>query len=123
MYELRGRQYLLVLALAAGGRGGADAALDGPTGIVAYALPQRRALNPVKGSCEKTKALPRRPRRTALVVAVACEIAAVHPLPAIRIHPSRGTTGSRIRIRLQSTGLRHGHPHAGFCVRRRGRCG
>ena len=44
MYELRGRQYLLVSASAAGGRGGPEAnlpALDGPTGIVAYALPQK----------------------------------------------------------------------------------
>jgi glucose dehydrogenase len=46
MYELGGRQYLLVTASAAGGqgggRGGADASLTapaGPTGIVAYALP------------------------------------------------------------------------------------
>ena len=48
MYELDGRQYLLVTASTAqagrgGGRGGADAALPapaGPTGIVAYALPR-----------------------------------------------------------------------------------
>jgi quinoprotein glucose dehydrogenase len=47
MYELAGRQYLLVTASAAGGqgggRGGADANLPapaGPTGIVAYALPR-----------------------------------------------------------------------------------
>jgi glucose dehydrogenase len=46
MFELGGRQYLLVTALAAGGRAvegaGADANLPapaGPTGIVAYALP------------------------------------------------------------------------------------
>jgi glucose dehydrogenase len=37
MYELGGRQYLLVTAAPAGGRGGAPA---GPTGIVAYALPR-----------------------------------------------------------------------------------
>ncbi len=36
MYELNGRQYLLVTASPSGGRGGAPA---GPTGIVAYALP------------------------------------------------------------------------------------
>jgi quinoprotein glucose dehydrogenase len=48
MYELGGRQYLLVTASAAGGQGGgrrgADAGLPapaGPTGIVAYALPRR----------------------------------------------------------------------------------
>jgi glucose dehydrogenase len=44
MYELDGRQYLLVTASAAGGRGGgpsgADANPAGPTGIVAYALPR-----------------------------------------------------------------------------------
>lgn len=45
MYELGGRQYLLVTASASagagGGRGGADAtAPAGPTGIVAYALPR-----------------------------------------------------------------------------------
>jgi glucose dehydrogenase len=47
MYELGGRQYLLVTASAAagrgGGRGGAEANLPapaGPTGIVAYALPR-----------------------------------------------------------------------------------
>jgi quinoprotein glucose dehydrogenase len=46
MYELGGRQYLLVTAAAAGARGGgrgADANLPataGPTGIVAYALPR-----------------------------------------------------------------------------------
>jgi glucose dehydrogenase len=47
MYELGGRQYLLVTASAAGGRGGgrggADANLPvtaGPVGIVAYALPR-----------------------------------------------------------------------------------
>jgi quinoprotein glucose dehydrogenase len=47
MYELGGRQYLLVTASAAGGRGGgrggADANLPvtaGPIGIVAYALPR-----------------------------------------------------------------------------------
>jgi quinoprotein glucose dehydrogenase len=45
MYELGGRQYLLVTAAVAGGRGGrgADANLPaaaGPTGIVAYALPK-----------------------------------------------------------------------------------
>jgi glucose dehydrogenase len=45
MYELGGRQYLLVTAAGAGGRGGrgADANLPaaaGPTGIVAYALPK-----------------------------------------------------------------------------------
>jgi glucose dehydrogenase len=43
MYELGGRQYLLVTSAAAGGRGGgsgsADAAAARPTGIVAYALP------------------------------------------------------------------------------------
>jgi glucose dehydrogenase len=41
MYELGGRQYLLVTA--SGGRGGIDASLgapSGPTGIVAYALPR-----------------------------------------------------------------------------------
>jgi glucose dehydrogenase len=37
MYELGGRQYLLVTAAPAGGRGGAPAA---PAGIVAYALPR-----------------------------------------------------------------------------------
>jgi quinoprotein glucose dehydrogenase len=36
MYELGGRQYLLVTASASGGRGGPP----GPTGIVAYALPR-----------------------------------------------------------------------------------
>ena len=47
MFELGGRQYLLVTAAAAGGRGvegaGAEANLAapaGPTGIVAYALPR-----------------------------------------------------------------------------------
>jgi quinoprotein glucose dehydrogenase len=40
MYELAGRQYLLVTASAAGGRGGAAAPAAGPTGIVAYALPR-----------------------------------------------------------------------------------
>jgi len=46
MYELDGRQYLLVTASTGGGgggRGGADANLpqaSGPTGIVAYALPR-----------------------------------------------------------------------------------
>jgi quinoprotein glucose dehydrogenase len=38
MYELNGRQYLLVTAAPGGGQSGAPA---GPTGIVAYALPQR----------------------------------------------------------------------------------
>jgi hypothetical protein len=46
MYELNGRQYLLVTASTAGGRGGrgavdgAAANPQGPTGIVAYALPK-----------------------------------------------------------------------------------
>jgi hypothetical protein len=47
MYELGGRQYLLVTASATSGqsgtRGATDANLppvDGPTGIVAYALPR-----------------------------------------------------------------------------------
>ena len=46
MYELGGRQYLLVTAAAAGGRGAGRAGADatpspaGPTGIVAYALPR-----------------------------------------------------------------------------------
>jgi glucose dehydrogenase len=47
MYELDGRQYLLVTASAAAGRGGGRGGLDaniaaatGPTGIVAYALPR-----------------------------------------------------------------------------------
>ena len=47
MYELEGRQYLLVTASAAGGRvgggGGTSASFPatvGPTGIVAYALPR-----------------------------------------------------------------------------------
>ena len=42
MFELGGRQYLLVTASAAGGaaRGGGPAAPAGPTGIVAYALPR-----------------------------------------------------------------------------------
>ena len=46
MYELGGRQYLLVTAAAAGGRGGGRGAAEanlpagGPTGIVAYALPR-----------------------------------------------------------------------------------
>ena len=47
MYELGGRQYLLVTASAAAGRGGGRGAADtspaaatGPTGIVAYALPR-----------------------------------------------------------------------------------
>jgi quinoprotein glucose dehydrogenase len=39
MYELGGRQYLLVTAAAATGRGGPS---TGPTGLVAYALPQIR---------------------------------------------------------------------------------
>ncbi len=47
MYELNGRQYLLVTASApavpVGGRGGLDAvpAVPGPSGIVAFALPQK----------------------------------------------------------------------------------
>jgi quinoprotein glucose dehydrogenase len=48
MYELGGRQYLLVTASAPGGRGGGRAGTDpnlpappGPTGIVAYALPRK----------------------------------------------------------------------------------
>ena len=47
MYELDGRQYLLVTASApavpVGGRGGLDAvpAVPGPSGIVAFALPQK----------------------------------------------------------------------------------
>ena len=43
MYELGGRQYLLVTAVgraAAAGRGGDAPAPAGPTGIVAYALPR-----------------------------------------------------------------------------------
>jgi quinoprotein glucose dehydrogenase len=46
MYELGGKQYLLVTAAAGGGRRGAETnapnvpAGEGPTGIVAYALPQ-----------------------------------------------------------------------------------
>ena len=43
MYEMGGRQYLLVTAAAAGGGGrgrGTGPALTGPTGIVAYALPK-----------------------------------------------------------------------------------
>ena len=45
MYELGGRQYLLVTAAAAGGRGGrgADASpapSTGPVGLIAYALPR-----------------------------------------------------------------------------------
>jgi quinoprotein glucose dehydrogenase len=44
MYELGGRQYLLVTAAAGGGqRGGGDAAMSaasGPIGIIAYALPK-----------------------------------------------------------------------------------
>jgi len=43
MYELGGRQYLLVTAAAPGGRGGAGPSVSapaGPTGIVAYALPR-----------------------------------------------------------------------------------
>jgi glucose dehydrogenase len=47
MYELDGRQYLLVTASAAGGRSGGRGAVDvgvavpsGPTGIVAFALPR-----------------------------------------------------------------------------------
>ena len=44
MDELGGRQYLLVTAAAGGGqRGSSDANLSaatGPTGIIAYALPQ-----------------------------------------------------------------------------------
>ncbi len=42
MYELGGRQYLLVTAAAAGARGAgaAPSAAPGPTGIVAYALPR-----------------------------------------------------------------------------------
>jgi quinoprotein glucose dehydrogenase len=39
MYELNGRQYLLVTAAGAGALGG-GAAPAGPTGIVAYALPR-----------------------------------------------------------------------------------
>jgi quinoprotein glucose dehydrogenase len=46
MYELGGRQYLLVTASPAGGRGGrggdsSASASSGPTGIVAFALPQK----------------------------------------------------------------------------------
>jgi quinoprotein glucose dehydrogenase len=48
MYELDGRQYLLVTASAAGGRGGGRGGADatppapaGPIGIVAYALPRK----------------------------------------------------------------------------------
>jgi quinoprotein glucose dehydrogenase len=48
MYELGGRQYLLVTASAAGGRGGGRGgagvnlpATAGPTGIIAYALPRK----------------------------------------------------------------------------------
>ena len=43
MYELNGRQYLLVTAAVSGGRGGrgaTQAPAAGPVGIVAYALPQ-----------------------------------------------------------------------------------
>jgi glucose dehydrogenase len=40
MYELGGRQYLLVTAGGAAGRGGTVASGAGPTGIVAYALPR-----------------------------------------------------------------------------------
>jgi glucose dehydrogenase len=40
MYELGGRQYLLVTAGSAAGRGGTVASGAGPTGIVAYALPR-----------------------------------------------------------------------------------
>jgi glucose dehydrogenase len=40
MYELGGRQYLLVTAAAAGARGAAPSSAPGPTGIVAYALPR-----------------------------------------------------------------------------------
>ena len=41
MYELGGRQYLLVTAVAGGGRGAGNVpAATGPTGIVAYALPR-----------------------------------------------------------------------------------
>jgi glucose dehydrogenase len=39
MYELDGRQYLLVTAASAAGRG--DAPSEGPTGVVAYALPRK----------------------------------------------------------------------------------
>ncbi|MET0211895.1 MAG: pyrroloquinoline quinone-dependent dehydrogenase, partial [Vicinamibacterales bacterium] len=39
MYELGGRQYLLVTAGGAAGRGGPPPSGAGPTGIVAYALP------------------------------------------------------------------------------------
>ena len=41
MYELGGRQYLLVTAGSAAGRGGAAPSDAGPTGIVAYALPRK----------------------------------------------------------------------------------
>ncbi|MET0213399.1 MAG: pyrroloquinoline quinone-dependent dehydrogenase, partial [Vicinamibacterales bacterium] len=41
MYELGGRQYLLVTAGGAAGRGGTVASGAGPTGIVAYALPRK----------------------------------------------------------------------------------
>ena len=41
MYEIDGRQYLLVTASASGGRGASSpAAPAGPAGIVAYALPR-----------------------------------------------------------------------------------
>jgi glucose dehydrogenase len=40
MYELGGRQYLLVTASAPAGRGGDPGSPTGPTGIVAYALPR-----------------------------------------------------------------------------------
>jgi glucose dehydrogenase len=41
MYELGGRQYLLVTASAAGGPGAGPAGTDGPIGIAAYALPRK----------------------------------------------------------------------------------
>ena len=41
MYELGGRQHLLVTAGGAAGRGGNVASGAGPTGIVAYALPRK----------------------------------------------------------------------------------
>jgi quinoprotein glucose dehydrogenase len=41
MYQLGGRQYLLVTAAAGGGRGGAPSSgAAGPTGVIAYALPK-----------------------------------------------------------------------------------